>query len=709
MTAMTAMIASISIACSISRPDGATFGRVSVPDPTHFTWCNSDEPEYLDPGLAQATNDLKVVEELFDGLTTYDRNALATPSLATSWSMSPDRTRFTFHLRGDARWSNGRPLVAADFVYSWARVLHPFTASRNADTLWRLRHGRAYSAGTARLVLADAPPFHAGDAVRIDDPGRGGGEGDRNAGADADGGSNLRRGRAGAQVPLWPDAHRPQPGGAGAGVATGSQPWAVASPGADLTIIETTPDRAWAYLYTPAVTSGEEGGGFGWAPLADLEEPNRDRRYPVVSLDDDRRGTVRGHDLLMVPEVLGVSAPDDRTLVVELENPVPYFLDVTLQRTLRPVPREAVSRWPRRWTRPEHIVTSGPFHLVAWRQRDKLELRRSTTFWGRDRVRLERVTVLSMNDQAANANVYYQGGCDALVANNIPASYLPALAGRSDHVTAAQLGIYVYMINVKRFGNVHFRRALSHALDRSRLPILLRGGQIPTEAYVPGKPIAQLGEDELRLCGVTRDAPGVALQVVKDELCYVPPLGPRYDPAAARREMDQARRELGAAFPAKINLRFNTGVEQHKTVAEWLQAEWGAQLGLTVELEAQDWKTYLKATADHEYDLAKMTWNGNFPDPEAEFLEVFRCGSADNRPGFCDPEFERLYAEAEKEGDRARRLAIIRRAEALMIDQVPIVPLYVYTQHVLIKPYVRDLFVNLTDHQSLRETWIQPQ
>jgi ABC-type oligopeptide transport system substrate-binding subunit len=651
------------VGCSV--PDSDYFGRVPEPDPTHFTWCNNDEPEWLDPGMASATNDVRVVIELFDGLTTYDANASPIPSIATSWEVAPDLRKFTFHLRDDARWSNGRPITAEDFVYSLARVLHPLTASTNADSLWHVVNGKAYNAGTARMVMSGS---RAGQVVQLPD------------GAPD---TNLRRPRADLALRAAPSPD--------------AEAWMTLPAGADVTLIE--PRGEWGYVYYGGVTDGI----FGWVPLDRLDAPNDHHNY----FDTDGNQFF-GRDLLMTPEILGLHAPDSHTLVIETDAPMPFLVEWTVQRWFRPVPREAVSRWPRRWTRPEHIVTSGPFHLIGWWQRDRLELRRSTTFWDRARVRLERVTILSMNDQAANTNVYYQGGCDALASNAVPSSYLPALQTKKDYTRGALLSIYLYLLNVQKLSNVHLRRALGMALDRSMLPVLLKGGQIPTEAYVPGAPIASLTDEELALCGVTRDTPGVAMIVTPSRACYVPPRGAAYDPEGARRELDVARRELGAGFPEVITIKFNTGVEQHKTIAEWAQHEWQRTLGLRVEVESQDWKTFLKATLGHEYDVARMSWNGNLNDPEMEFLNVFRCGSPDNRTGWCDPEYERLFDAAALESDRVRRLAIIRQAEARMIADAPVVPLYVYTQHVLIKPYVRGLAVNLTDHQSLRDVWIDP-
>ena len=394
-----------SLGCSAVSND-PYFGHLPQPDPGHLTLCASGEPASLDPAFATATNDLKVVYELFDGLTSFDKDGLPLPSLATSWEASPDRRRYTFHLRPEGKWSNGRPLVADDFIYSFARVLHPATAAANADPLRALRHGKAYSSGTAEMVLADAGPgsvFRAGEAVALVVT---------SEAKDAFPGPNLRVARAATPLRLEPRAD--------------AEVLHTAPAGTELSVFERRCDGGvcWAYLLAPSMQ--------GWARLDAFNAPNDDRVYHVKGLDRDAQAELHGRELLMLPELLGAHAPDAHTLVVETDNPAHSLPDVSLQRAFRPVPREAIARWGQSWTDPAHIVTSGPFQLAQHRINDKIELVRSPTFWDVARVRLARVTFLSIESQAASANVYYQGGCDATTANGLPMSYLPAVAGKRD-------------------------------------------------------------------------------------------------------------------------------------------------------------------------------------------------------------------------------------------------------------------------------------
>jgi oligopeptide transport system substrate-binding protein len=705
------------IGCSL--PDSDYFGPVpDVDDPRHLRYCNQGEPEWIDPAMGSTTTSTKIMHTLFDGLTDYGKDGLPRPSLATRWDISEDQRRFTFHLHDRGRWSNGRPVTAHDLAYHVVRVLHPLTASPNSDLIEAIKSSVAYTGNRVRVLRRPVGPLPAGSLVDIV------GVGDRtieqiHAAGDAVPDTNVRRAH---RVLRLRDLGAPA-----------SAAYARVAQDTDVTLIELTggpvsppsPDgQPWAYVHHNA---GD--GVFGWVPAAELEvEPSADVVYRVRPVPAKRvvgsdptapppvgELTATGRDLIMLPEAIGIRVPDPYTFVIETADPTPFLINLTPNRALRATPREAVSRSPRRWTDVGSIVTSGPMHLVTWKPRDYLELMRSPTYWDQERVKLDRMTVFSMENQAASANYYYAGGCDATTSNHIPASYLPVLSGEKrdgrryrDFHTAAYLGIYKIIINTKRHPNRHLRRALAYAIDRTVIPTFLHGGQIPTSSYVPGKPIAQLTPEERALCGVGATDKGVALIMTAGELCYVPPLGLDFDPDKARAELAIARRELGAAFPSLITYKFNVGNEGHKLIGEYLQVQWQKVLGIPVQLETQEWKVFVSDTKNGNFDVARMGWIGNFEDPEAEFLSLWRCSSPNNRPQWCDPRYEEAMEAAKPLRDRQARNAKIAEAEQIVLDEAPIIPLYVYTQSHLQKPYVRDLAINVVDLPPLFEAWRDP-
>jgi ABC-type oligopeptide transport system substrate-binding subunit len=318
-----------------------------------------------------------------------------------------------------------------------------------------------------------------------------------------------------------------------------------------------------------------------------------------------------------------------------------------------------------------------------------------------------------MDDQAASTNAYATGACDATAANTIPSSYLPAINGEQrggraykDYETSPFLGVYFLWIQTEKLANRHLRRALSLAIDRTAVPRFTHGGEIPTAQLTPGTPIARLSDADLAACGVTRDTPGVALVMAPGELCYVPPPGLGHDLAAARREIALARAE-GGVPDHPIEYRYNAGSEAHRQIAEYVQAAW-ARIGVPAVLIAQDWNALLDATARGEFEVARFGNVGTALDTESEFLVLLRCASPFNRGRYCSPAFEQRMAEAHGLVDRRARNARLREAEAVMLEDAPVVPLYVLTQKHLIKPYVRGYTTNLLDLPPLSRIWIDP-
>jgi oligopeptide transport system substrate-binding protein len=728
-------------------PDGDYFGPVAPPDridATHFTWCSQGEPDHLDPTLAWSTASIQLVVLLFDGLTTYGPAGQPVPGLATDWEITGDLRRFTFHLRRDARWSSGRPVTAYDVAHSAFRVAHPLTGSSNADQLAPIRGATAYLERRALVLRRAVGPYRAGAVVEaVGDP------------PDVDA-------RTGARPLALRDL------GAPVGAA-----YAVVPAGAAVTLVMTTGGRAtlpspdgapWAYVFWPRDL---EGVG-GWVPAAELDgEPNGDATLQIHGLPvegspeggpqaglehesragegpagpgprDATRGGVngpalpdqrgrerplgidvqptviaRGRDVVHSTDAIGIAVPDPYTIVFETRDPTPYFVALTAGPGLRATPIEAWSRWPRHWDRPDRIATSGPFHLAAWHERDRVELVRSPTYWDRGAVRLARFTSLSIDDQAAATHLYFTGACDATAANTIPSSYLPAINGEQrggraykDYDASPFLGVYFLWIQTEKLANRHLRRALSLAIDRTAIPGFTHGGEIPTAQLTPGAPIARLADADLAACGVRRDAPGVALVMAPGALCYVPPPGLDHDLAAARREIALARAE-GGVPDHPLEYRYNGGSEVHTQIAEYLQAAW-AQIGVPVVLIAQEWNSLLDATARGEFEIARFGSVGTTLDTESEFLALLRCGSPFNRARYCSPAFERVIREAHGVLERRARNAVLREAEAVLLDDAPVIPLYVLTQKHLIKPYVRDYAINLLDLSPLWRIWIDP-
>jgi oligopeptide transport system substrate-binding protein len=295
-------------------------------------------------------------------------------------------------------------------------------------------------------------------------------------------------------------------------------------------------------------------------------------------------------------------APDEHTLVFELERPVPYFLDLCAFYALAPLPEHQLEAlrarfgpgWELAWGRPENLVCNGPFVLAERRVRDRLRFVKNERYWDAAQVAFRSVDALSLEHVGTMLNVYLTGG--AGWCGNFPLLLAPELLRREDFAPAPQLGTAFYRFNVTRppLDDARVRRALALAVDREELVRrVTQAGEIPQWSFVPA-------------C-VRGYAPA--------ELAHAPG-----DFAA---DVERARELLaqagygpgGRALPA-LEIHFNTQAN-NKDVAEVIADGWRRNLGLEARLVNREWKTFLDAQRRLDYDVSKSSWVGDHPDPRA--------------------------------------------------------------------------------------------
>jgi oligopeptide transport system substrate-binding protein len=303
---------------------------------------------------------------------------------------------------------------------------------------------------------------------------------------------------------------------------------------------------------------------------------------------------------------------------------------------------------------------------------------RNPRYWDAANVRLDRVRVAMVESYTTALNMYAVGEFDWPGSNtSLPAEFMDHLAGYRDFRRHPYLASYYYWINTKAppLDNPLLRRALALAIDREALVRhVTRGGQIPAADLVP------------------------------DGVAGYQALGrPLFDPEAARRLLAEAGYTSGADVP-EITLTYNTS-EGHKQVAEAVQQMWKDVLGIRVELENQEWKVFLSTAEMNNFQLCRMGWTADYADPFT-FLELLTSACGNNHSNWSDPAYDRLLKEANREPDPAVRLAKFREAEALALEQQPLIPLYTYTRTQLVKPYVRGIWGNHQDRHPWKYIWI---
>ncbi len=220
------------------------------------------------------------------------------------------------------------------------------------------------------------------------------------------------------------------------------------------------------------------------------------------------------------------------------------------------------------------------------------------------------------------------------------------------------------------------RRAFSLAIDRREFPLILKRGEIPASFWVP---------------------PGMPY--------HNPNVGLPFDPAAARRELAAAGYSGGTGLPP-VTAMFNTSPE-NSLIAENLQAQWRRNLGVTVTLDNQEWKVFLKRLQTDTPALFRLGWGADYPDPD-NFLNLFTASSGNNRTHWKNPSYDAIIAHASAEPDPAQRQAAYDQAQRILLEQdAAIMPLFVATQNFVIQPYVRGLRPNALELLYLKDVVLE--
>lgn len=530
-----------------------------------FTFITGSEHNYLDPQKMSWMHDSRIAECLFEPLMLLEYSDMShKPGVAERWEISDDRLRYTFHLREDARWSNGDAVTAQDFIYAWQRALLPDLAADYSQLLFHIKGARAFFDWRSQQLA---------EYARI----------------------------------------RAQGTGAAAAEAA---------------------ESIWALT------------------------------------QDHFANTV------------GLSAPDARTLVVELEEPTPYFLDLVAFHTFMPVHRASVEPTARvnpdtgmleadsgYWSDPSRLVSNGAYRLAGREFKEYLHLLANEHYWNKDAVTCESILERIIGDPQNAMLTYRSGGADFWpdlpTASSLAANLLEQ--ERADVHSRTVAGTYFYNFNCQPtlpdgranpLADVRVRRALSMAIDRATLvKRVTRLDQPVARSFVPPDAIP----------------------------AYQPPVeqGVDLNVEAARALLAEAGYPQGQGLTG-LSILYNTGYG-HETIAQAIASMWQHNLGVSVTLSPAEGKSFADRLKNRDYTIARASWFGDYPDPTT-WLDKMATGNGNNDAGWSNSEYDALLAKARTQSDPEQRMATLREAEAIVLEEAPMALLYQYVNIYLWDP-----------------------
>lgn len=542
-------------------------GRDRPPD---FSFINRGENKCLDPNGMSWLQDIRLAYALWEGLYTLDPESLRPiPGCADRIEIDPATHEiFTFHIRPDARWSNGDPVTTADFVFAWRRML------------------------------------------------------------------------------------------------------------------ETPGDYTYLFHYIKGAEEYEDQFATLVAKAA-ANQPTKDHpELPAIG---------PGPDFSKV----GIESLDRLTLRVTLKEPVPFFPSLCAfpsffplnQRSMdingrdgKPLfkhlvdPRTGQVTYDQGFTRPPYLVSNGPFRMTEWIFKRRIRMEASESYWDRANVKSRVIDQVEVEEPLAAYRTYAGRSVDWLSDVDPDIAHNLLLQPHHDdlHVFPG-FGTYYFEFNcqdhlpdgsVNPLRDARVRQALSMAIDKR--PIVDQVGRL-------GQPIA------------TTYVPPAIFQG------YSSPPGLKFDPAAARQLLADAGYPAGRGFP-RLSILFNSE-GSHADVAKLLRRQWQDQLGITMDLESVEIKVFGARLHSQQYAIARASWIGDYDDPST-FTDKYRSTADGNDAKWNNAEYDRLCAAAEIEPDADKRLGLLSQAESVLIQDAPVLPVYVYVNAYMFRAGVTGVVLN---------------
>ena len=364
---------------------------------------------------------------------------------------------------------------------------------------------------------------------------------------------------------------------------------------------------------------------------------------------------------------VGINVIDEHTLEVTLESPTSYFPQLLAFPTYAPLREDIVTADPEGWaTKVDTYISNGPFKLVKWDMKDQLVFERNENYWDASNVKLDTLTFKLVTDETTAYSELRAGNFD--IVNSVPSNEIEPGKEEGLVQVVPKLGTYFFAANVgkqdtlsadvkKALGNKLVRQALNLVIDRQEIiDNVGKAEQIPAYSFVPQGIFNEDGSEF-------------------SDKEYYDPTDMDGNIEKAKELLKEAGYENGEGLPT-FELMYNSE-GQHKDICQIIQQNWN-EIGVNVELTNQEWAVFLNTRQQGDYQISRHGWIGDYVDPMT-FLDMWVTGGGNNDCGFSNAEYDKLVSDAKVETDAAKRIEMLRKAEDILMDEMPIFPIYYYT------------------------------
>ncbi len=401
--------------------------------------------------------------------------------------------------------------------------------------------------------------------------------------------------------------------------------------------------------------------------------------YPVANAEDYNTGRIS--DFSQV----GVKVIDPLTLEVQLRAPTPYFLQLMDHYSTYPVHRATVEAFGSytdqlsQWSREGNIVSNGPFQLDEWRINSQIRVEKSNNYWDMNTVKLNAIVFYPTDNLITEERMFRDGLIHRT--EDVPLDKVPVYLNEDPDtiVIAPYLSSYFYMVNTTKapLDDVRVRRALSMSIDRDLLnETVLENIMSPAYFLTP---------------------PGT--------VGYEPPVIFGYDPEQAKALLAEAGYPNGQGFPF-FEILYNTQ-ENHRRIAVAIQEMWRETLNIDVGIVNQEWQVYLGSVGNMNYDVARRGWVGDYVDPNT-YLDMYITDGGNNNTGFSNARYDEIMLDlAPIELEKEDRFELYTEAETILMENMPIIPIYIYQTKNLKKPDLKGAPSNIMDHYNWKYVYLE--